>query len=147
MPRHQNGIPLSIEPRAGEPKLLWVTRNLRNAIENGRLKIGDRLPSHRDLATQWRVSRGIVTIAYEQLQTEGILQTRKGSGTFVADANALVRKSEAPIDLINLKLSPIDRRAAFSGAGDRRNPFPAENMAKKRWQCVRTEPHQSAARQ
>ena len=99
MPRHKDGIPLSVEPSKGDSKLAWVTRNLRNAVASGRLKVGDRLPSHRDLASQWHVSRGVITTAYEQLKMEGVLKTRTGNGTFVADGAALARTPLLPIDL------------------------------------------------
>ncbi len=113
MPRHKDGIPLSVEPSEKESKLLWVTRNLRNAVASGRLKVGDRLPSHRDLAFQWRVSRGVITAAYEQLQMEGVLTTRMGNGTFVAEGDALARTPVPPIDFINIEMSPIDSRKPF----------------------------------
>jgi GntR family transcriptional regulator/MocR family aminotransferase len=114
MPRHKDGIPLSVEPNERDSKLLWVTRNLRDAVASGRLKVGDRLPSHRDLASQWRVSRGVITAAYEQLQMEGVLRTRTGNGTFVADGEALTRTPPLlPVDFINLEMSPIDSRTPF----------------------------------
>jgi GntR family transcriptional regulator / MocR family aminotransferase len=114
MPRHKDGIPLSVEPSDKDSKLLWVTRNLRNAVASGRLKVGDRLPSHRDLASQWRVSRGVITAAYEQLQMEGVLRTRTGNGTFVADGEALTRTPPLqPIDFVDLEMSPIDSRRPF----------------------------------
>ena len=113
MPRHKDGIPLSVEPSELDSKLVWVTRSLRNAVASGRLKVGDRLPSHRDLASQWHVSRGVVTAAYEQLQMEGVLRTRTGDGTFVADAELLTRPPLLPVDFINLEMSPIDSRTPF----------------------------------
>lgn len=113
MARHKDGIPLSVEPIENDSKLIWVTRNLRSAVASGRLKVGDRLPSHRDLASQWRVSRGVITAAYEQLQMEGVLRTQTGNGTFVADGDALARAPVPPIDFINLERSPIDSRAPF----------------------------------
>jgi GntR family transcriptional regulator / MocR family aminotransferase len=113
MPRHKDGIPLSVEPSEKDSKLLWVTRNLRNAVATGRLRVGDRLPSHRDLASQWRVSRGVITAAYEQLQMEGLLRTRTGNGTFVADGEARARTPVPPIDFINVERSPIDSRTPF----------------------------------
>ena len=113
MPRHKDGIPLSVEPSKEESKLVWVTRNLRNAVASGRLKIGDRLPSHRDLASQWHVSRGVITAAYEQLQIEGVLRSRKGDGTFVANEQALTRTPLLPTDFINPEMSLIDSRTPF----------------------------------
>ncbi|HEY7279716.1 MAG TPA: PLP-dependent aminotransferase family protein [Trebonia sp.] len=62
-----------------------VEEALREAIRRGRLAPGTRLPSTRDLAAQLGLSRGTVTQAYEQLEAEGWLQGRSGSGTRVAD--------------------------------------------------------------
>ncbi len=57
---------------------------LREAVLNGRLAPGSRLPSTRTLCAQLGVSRGVVVDAYAQLAAEGYLQTRRGAGTTVA---------------------------------------------------------------
>src|SRR5688572_1867694 len=57
---------------------------LRDAIRDGRLQPGARLPSSRDLAGQLGVARGTITAAYTQLVSEGYLLARHGSGTTVA---------------------------------------------------------------
>ncbi len=56
---------------------------LREAILDGRLASGDRVPATRDLANQLGVARGTVTAAYDRLVGEGFLESRTGSGTFV----------------------------------------------------------------
>lgn len=61
-----------------------VESALRDAIRDGRLAAGSRLPSSRDLAAQLGVARGTVTLAYTQLTAEGYLLARRGSGTTVA---------------------------------------------------------------
>ncbi|MFC6019483.1 PLP-dependent aminotransferase family protein [Plantactinospora solaniradicis] len=61
-----------------------LTVALRAAIVDGRLAPGSRLPSSRDLATDLRLSRGVVVEAYEQLVAEGRLVARRGSGTTVS---------------------------------------------------------------
>lgn len=58
---------------------------LRAAVTSGRLPPGHRLPPSRQLAEDLGVSRWVVTEAYEQLQAEGYLSGRAGSGTSVAD--------------------------------------------------------------
>ncbi|MGE9552814.1 PLP-dependent aminotransferase family protein [Erwinia amylovora] len=58
---------------------------LQAAIQEGAIVTGSRLPASRDLAKELSVSRNTVLAAYEQLQSEGYLQTRTGSGTFVCD--------------------------------------------------------------
>jgi len=61
-----------------------VYRSLRQAITAGRLERGDQVPSSRELATRWSLSRGTIEQAYERLTIEGYLERRQGSGTFVA---------------------------------------------------------------
>src|SRR5262245_66606690 len=62
-----------------------VESALRQAIRDGQLAPGTRLPSSRDLAGQLGVARGTVTAAYGQLVAEGYLSGKRGSGTRVAD--------------------------------------------------------------
>jgi GntR family transcriptional regulator/MocR family aminotransferase len=57
---------------------------LRDAIREGRLASGTRLPSSRALATDLGVTRGVVVDAYDQLRAEGYIATRPGSGTVVS---------------------------------------------------------------
>jgi GntR family transcriptional regulator/MocR family aminotransferase len=61
-----------------------IYRQVRDAIQSGLLRHGERLPATRDLAAQLSVSRTTVTVAYERLTAEGYLASRVGSGTFVA---------------------------------------------------------------
>lgn len=61
-----------------------VESGLRQAIRDGRLRTGARLPSSRALAADLGVARGVVVEAYDQLVAEGYLTARRGSGTVVA---------------------------------------------------------------
>jgi GntR family transcriptional regulator / MocR family aminotransferase len=56
---------------------------LRQAILMGKLLPGERLPSTRTLAQSLGISRGTVKLGYEQLLSEGYLETVTGSGTFI----------------------------------------------------------------
>jgi GntR family transcriptional regulator / MocR family aminotransferase len=62
----------------------WLYSALRAAILEGRLHPSARLPATRDLATQYRLSRGTIVNAVEQLKSEGYVQARIGSGTYVS---------------------------------------------------------------
>jgi GntR family transcriptional regulator/MocR family aminotransferase len=68
---------------------------LRDAICEGRLGSGEKLPSSRELARLLGLSRGIVQDSYVQLQSEGYLTSRPGSATRVAAA-AVPRQGVAP---------------------------------------------------
>lgn len=62
-----------------------VVGQIESLILEGILRVGDRLPGERDLARQFDVSRPILREALKQLETRGLLTSRHGGGTFVAD--------------------------------------------------------------
>ncbi len=98
MPRRPQGaIPLlDLDPSRSMPLHRQLSQALREAIIEGRLAPGARLPSTRSLADDLDVSRSTVVSAFEQLVAEGVLVSRSGSGTTVADDLPLVR---SPRDL------------------------------------------------
>lgn len=71
-------------PRAGESKQAWVYRQIQERILKGVLAEGARLPSTRELAARWQVSRSTVEAAYDQLRGEGYTAGTVGSGTYVS---------------------------------------------------------------
>src|SRR5689334_6457147 len=62
-----------------------IYRQIKQAILNGELKAGDRLPATRELARSLAVSRSTVTAAYERLVGKGLAASRAGAATFVSD--------------------------------------------------------------
>lgn len=77
---------LTLDRGSGRGLRAQLEDGLREAIRTGRLGVGERLPSSRELARAMGVSRGIVQDCYEQLRAEGYLFTRGGSATRVAAA-------------------------------------------------------------
>jgi len=77
-------LPLAIDPSSAVALHRQVYGALRSAILHGRLRAGDRLPATRVLAEQLSLSRTTVAEAYDQLQAEGYIQGKHGSGTYVA---------------------------------------------------------------
>jgi GntR family transcriptional regulator/MocR family aminotransferase len=75
---------VELERRGERPLYEQLERTLREAIRDGRLTAGVRLPSSRALAAELAVSRGVVTAAYDQLVAEGYLETRQGAPVRVA---------------------------------------------------------------
>lgn len=67
----------------GGPRRVQVYQAIMDAMLDGRLPAGARLPSARQLAQDWRVARGVVDEAFAQLQDEGWLVRRVGDGTYV----------------------------------------------------------------
>jgi GntR family transcriptional regulator, transcriptional repressor for pyruvate dehydrogenase complex len=62
-----------------------VVEHVRRLIESGGLKPGDRLPGERDLAQELGVSRPSVRSGLEALESMGVVVSRRGAGTFIAD--------------------------------------------------------------
>jgi GntR family transcriptional regulator/MocR family aminotransferase len=77
-------LALSAKPET-VPAYRWLYASLRAAILEGRLHPAARLPATRDLARQYRLSRGTIVSAVEQLKSEGYVEARTGSGTYVSN--------------------------------------------------------------
>lgn len=76
-------LALQISPEADEPLHRQIYEQIRAAILTGRLRSHQKLPASRQLAKSLSVSRTTVTQSYDQLISEGYLQTQQGAGTFV----------------------------------------------------------------
>ena len=75
---------LSLNQRApGQNLATWLYRELLSAVLEGRLKPGIKLPSTREFAQRYGISRGTVVSAFERLQDEGYLISHVGIGTLV----------------------------------------------------------------
>ncbi|HXM08440.1 MAG TPA: PLP-dependent aminotransferase family protein [Terriglobales bacterium] len=76
--------PITLDRRRGRPLYRQLYDWFRAAIIEGRMRPGQRVPSTRSVAAELQISRISVFNAYEQLQSEGYLETFAGSGTSVA---------------------------------------------------------------
>lgn len=75
---------VSVDPRDRTPIYAQLDRALRAAIATGRLSAGDQLPTVRHLAVELSVNANTVARVYAELERAGILETRRGVGTFVS---------------------------------------------------------------
>lgn len=75
------------------PKYLQIAHHYRDQILSGALKAGDEVPSERQLAEDWKVSRPTATRALAALRTQGLVESRRGSGTFVRHQSLLNRRA------------------------------------------------------
>jgi len=74
-------FPLS--PSHPMPLYAQLTRAIQFAIATGRLQVGEQLPTVRQLAVDLRINANTVAKVYAELERLGILETRRGVGTFV----------------------------------------------------------------
>ena len=85
MSKVKGSLELPLKARGeGQPLTDWLCRELRSAILEGRLPPSARLPSTRDFAAQYGVSRGTIVQVFERLQSEGYLCSRVGVGTVIS---------------------------------------------------------------
>jgi len=119
-------LPVRLDRAQPVPLGVQLSAGIRDLVVRGTLVRGDRLPSTRALAADLGVARSVTEQAYDQLIAEGWLESRRGSGTFVASAGhaPLDAPRKAPLtdpraDLVSLDAGTpwIDPR---HGAGWRR---------------------------
>ena len=77
----------TVDPSRGEAVYVQVMHEIKQRIARGLLNAGDRLPTVRELARTLVVNPNTVGKAYQLLETEGVISTRRGSGTFVASVS------------------------------------------------------------
>jgi len=75
---------IQIDPSSPIPLYLQIVERVRRLIALGALRPGDRLPTVRELAVQVRVNRNTAARAVRELESEGLVRTRVGQGTFVS---------------------------------------------------------------
>ncbi len=89
---------------------------LKAAIRTGSFGAGEAMPASRDLATDLKVSRNTVVLAYDQLISEGYLEPRPRSGLFVAAALAgQKRPSDSAMGQLAVPTAPLSSPARLAG--------------------------------
>jgi DNA-binding transcriptional regulator YhcF (GntR family) len=104
--------PFAIDPSDELPVGLQLTWRLRALISTGQLRSGERLPSFRRLAEWAGVNLNTVRAVYEGLEADGLVVSRQGQGTFVAEG------VEAAPELEQIAADAL-QRASDAGLGSR----------------------------
>jgi len=76
---------LELDFRSGLPIYLQVVDRIKEMIANGRLRLGDQLPTVRALAQELRVNFNTVARAYRILDENGVISTQQGRGTYILE--------------------------------------------------------------
>ena len=82
---------VELDPRDPTPIYAQLDRALRAAIASGRLSIGDQLPTVRQLAVELRVNANTIARVYLDLERAGVIETRRGVGSFIRASAAAAR--------------------------------------------------------
>lgn len=117
MSKSATAFDLALPARApGTAAIRWMHAALRDAILDGRLRPGARLPATRELAAQHGLARGTVVYVFDQLKAEGYLEGTIGSGTYVSKVlpEQLLQVAGAggpgPVERAGRRLSAYGRR-------------------------------------
>jgi len=131
MVKKSSTLPLNLRgPKARMPLYRWLYEELRSTILAGGLHPGARLPATRDLAAQYGISRPTIVTAFEQLRSEGYVEGRVGSGTYVSET--------LPDELLQAP-------RARSTAGTRRRGIPLSAYARRLRPLLRAVPRPARA--
>ncbi len=100
-----------LNPSSGVPIYLQLMEQVKHSIETGALRPGDQLPTIRSLAENLVMNPNTVVRAYRELQHEGVIELKHGSGAFVSKSAAggtrVTRKAQAVVQ------SALERLASF----------------------------------
>ena len=82
-----------VDYHSGVPVYLQLVQQAKAACASGALREGDQLPSVRVLAEELKVNRNTVAKAWAELETEGVIENRQGSGCFVKSTVTPLRRA------------------------------------------------------
>ena len=78
-------VRIRVNPALPTPIWSQIEESVRHLVASGALRPGDALPSVRDLAREQRINPNTVANAYQRLADAGVVEARRGEGTFVAE--------------------------------------------------------------
>jgi GntR family transcriptional regulator len=108
------GIWIQIQPGSDKAVYTQIMDQVSETIARGQLKIGDKLPAVRKLASELVINPNTVARAYSLLEQSGVVVTKKGSGTFVSDPK-LRHRDAADLALLAERMDTIIARAMTLG--------------------------------
>jgi GntR family transcriptional regulator len=104
---------LRLTATSGVPIYRQIVDQVSDQIASGRLRVGDRLPSVRELAQALPANQNTVLKAYELLEHEGLISRRQGDGTFVTSRSSSLSAAERRQVLADLLAQTAAKAALF----------------------------------
>lgn len=101
-----------LNPSSGTPLYLQLVEHLKHSIATGAIRAGEQLPSVRKMAEDLLINPNTVVRAYRDLESEGIVELRHGSGVFIRESVSartdLMKKAEPVIRSAVDRLEALD---------------------------------------
>jgi GntR family transcriptional regulator len=105
---------IQITPGSDEPIYVQIVEQVGETIAKGQLVTGDKLPAVRKLAAELVINPNTVARAYTILEQSGLVTTKTGSGTFVADPK-LRNKDTTDINILSERMDTLITRSLNLG--------------------------------
>lgn len=83
---------IQLNYKSGKPVYVQIVDQIKSAAASGALRPGEGLPSIRPLAEELRVNRNTVAKAYAELESQGIIESRHGKGSFLTENHSPLKK-------------------------------------------------------
>ena len=115
---------------SGVPVYLQLIEQIKHAVENGALRAGDQLPTIRKVAGELIINPNTVARAYRELEHEGILELRHGSGAFIKEP--VGRRTRVLRAAHSLVRDAIERLASLDLTDDELRRVLDDELAKAR---------------
>ncbi len=97
---------IHLSPNDGVPIYLQIVRQVKYLVASGRLAPGEELPPIRALAEQLIVNPNTVARAYRELESAGVVTTRRGAGTHVSAAGSPLARRER-LDILARRIDAL----------------------------------------
>jgi GntR family transcriptional regulator len=105
----------TLDPRDRTPIYAQLEQRIRAAIATGRLETGAQLPTVRQLAVELRINANTVARVYGELERAGVLETRRGVGSFVSGTPSLAQPRRERDRRLNALVTRVLADAAAAG--------------------------------
>ncbi len=121
-----------IKRKNGIPIYMQLKEQIMDEIRSGRLVGGEQLPTERQLAEGLSISRNTVSMAYKELETEGVLVSYQGRGTFVATSDQVFRREGRKERVLKVIDLAIEESAELGFSIDDFTDIVAERVQEKK---------------
>lgn len=105
---------VKLDFRSDEPLYLQIARQIEELVANEELKVGDQLPTVREMAAELSINFNTVARAYRLLDETRIISTQRGRGTYIwekpTEETVKAFKQEALVDFIRQMITNAESR-------------------------------------
>ncbi|HEX3878373.1 MAG TPA: GntR family transcriptional regulator [Bryobacteraceae bacterium] len=120
---------------SGVPVYLQLMEQVKHAVETGALRVGDQLPTIRKVAGELVINPNTVARAYRELEHEGMLELKHGSGAFIRESAG--RRARVLRNAHSLVRGAIERLASLDLTDDELRRVLDDELAQARTALVR----------